>query len=48
MGRHDAPTPQPDPTHDGHEPGQPLPSRGPGKHEEHPGKREEPGKHEKK
>jgi hypothetical protein len=47
MGRHDVPTPQPDPTHDGYKPGQPLPSREPGKHEEQPGKREEPSKHEK-
>lgn len=48
MGRHDAPTPLPDPTRDGYKPGQPFPSREPGKHEERPGKREEPDKHEKK
>ena len=48
MGRHDTPTPQPDPTCDGYKPGQPLPSREPGKHEKQPGEREEPAEHEKK
>jgi hypothetical protein len=48
MGRHDAPTPQPDPSGDVYKPGQPLPSREPGKHEKQPDEREEPGKHEKK
>lgn len=48
MGKHDVPVPQPDPTRDGHKPGQLPPSREPGKHEE-PGKPEEqPGKHETK
>jgi hypothetical protein len=49
MGRHDAPTPQPDPTQDGYRPGQPPPSREPGKHEKPPGDEEqEPGQGEKK
>lgn len=45
MGKHDAPQPQPDPTRDGHKPGQPLPAREPGKHED-PGDQEDPGEHE--
>lgn len=34
MGKHDPPKPQPDPSDDGHKPGQPPPPREPGKHEE--------------
>jgi hypothetical protein len=33
MGKHDVPTPGPDPSRDGHKPGQFPPAREPGKHE---------------
>lgn len=34
MAKHEPPKPQPDPSDDGHKPGQQPPPREPGKHEE--------------
>lgn len=48
MGKHDVPAPQPDPSTDGYKPGQPFPSRQPGKHEKPDEPEERPGKREKK